>query len=755
MTWQKDLGIGRYGSKMRARVDLVSQNLSANRSYIRVRIYAYNGGYSRTYNVGTGALVAVSGTVDRSERVTFDIGGHSWGTLADWYFTVDHASSGKLNFAINHGIADTGTSALGNGGTVKLTGSLPSLILPPATPSGDSTQYLSPDRIRYSWTNESTARAPYSRLDVQCWHRSSNKWWSHGSLSESATSYTDSSIPGNNQVRYRVRAVGPGGRSGWQVGGLLGTMPTYPTDVHAVKSGQSIRVGWTDESAMTNNERTFIIADNPDGTGWVDVGTIGGSAQSWTHTDADPAVTHQYKVATRITSQITMTSNYSAHSNVVQLQAPPRQPGRVAPLLSITQVIGDAITFEWSHNPVDTTAQSAAEFQYRIDEGAWSTTPVGADQHVTITPDVGGLVRAQLDWRVRTKGAHPDWSPWSTVNGPLLSTVPYVAIQDPADGTILDTSRIAASWSYGANGEDPHLAQAEFNVRLLAGGDLLEQQTGGTAESVPLETRLDNATEYTVEVEARNGDGLWSAVDAATFTTDFPLPQPVLCFPSWDHDTATVAISFGEQEVDGHTVVDAIDVERRDAGGDWILIASGIETSTSIVDRTPRIGTVEYRAISRTVLPTETVGPETTAVWVHDRDPVYVAGGPGMDQLCLARGSSASDDVSVEQALHQFAGQAKPTAFFGDGQEYTTHFSGRILPHYPYPTSTRDEWVALLRERGLVCFRDCTGRKVFGVLTVAFSTSGNVGSVELDVQETRYTEGVRRVSDLDLEAMSS
>ncbi|WP_193118438.1 hypothetical protein [Brachybacterium tyrofermentans] len=1112
-SWSKDTSIGSYGSKMRVRVNVVRQSLSGNYTRVKVRIYAYNGGRnSPTYNQGDGASVAVSGDASHSDQVNFRIGPRSWGTLADWEFNVPHDADGRKSFRITGKLSDTGTSALGNGGSITITGSLAPLYLTPKAPSWGATSYRSADTVKVSWNRRSSARGRYDKLRVQRWARSTGKWYHRALLSGSATSYTDTSLSSNDEHQWRVRAEGPGGTSDWVSGGTLGTMPSYPTNVHAVKDGQSVRIGWTDKAAGTNRTRTFIIADNPDGAGWVDVGTIGGSAQSWTHTDADPSVTHQYKVATQIRSQITLTSNYSAHSNVVQLQAAPKQPARLGPSDSGTWEIGDTLALQWEHLAVDTTAQTSAEVWWRIEGGDWNTTVIsGAQDSFEVTPNPAGA-RARLEWRVRTKGAHPDWSPWSSTNGPLLSTRPLVLLQAPVHQEPLETSRLLADWTYEPGGPESQLQQSEWvaTLSLHGTGTAVENQAGSTASSAELQTRLANQTEYVLQLSVRNGDGLWSEPDQSVFTTDFPLPAIVEAFPVWDQASGAVNIGFGESqelrasyqwtgapgestsqmiladvpgnlldpepttaewsgsggavlsdqprgtrfpwlagitetvlqvdyagsgskyvspgsanrpvavpgkwyglaatmdiapgvkanlrlqftsgdtrassdktlppgggvvscygqavEGDGYvwpvfrpsnpeesftvagvllveadtedevkaalgrylptevhatnhvdhpdmgrgnpftsaksvavtaeadgpdglqglvtadgggtgyigaprfylvpgswlalaadigwddgityvrvqtqfydtdgeyisapqtywdraehpeavtrvstvtevpegtretrvylwlysdtdrsaldagaqvwidhvsvttaptedaatvlagdyfdgstpgvTDVDAIDVERRQPDGSWLRIASGIGTSSTITDRTPHIGDVEYRAVSRTVLPTEQEGPAATASWVHDRDPVFVNGSAGMDQLCLARGNEATDEHGVDQALHRFAGQSKPTAFFGPGQEYTTSFTGRILPHYYLPTSSRADWVALLRQRSLVCFRDCTGRKVFGVLSVDFAQTGNVETVNIGVQEADYVEGAARVSDVELE----
>lgn len=949
MAWTKTIGIGSYGSQLRVTVDLLSQNTAANRSYIRVRIEAYNGGISRTYNTGSGADWAISGTASASGSQTFNIPGRSWYTFADQNFTVDHDSAGNLSLSITGRLSNTGTTAFGNGGSATVTASLPRLVLAPTAPSWGSTSYSAPGSIRVTWTNRATARGPYSSLELQRWRTSLGKWYALGTLSSTASSYTDSSLPANEEVRYRVRAKGPGGTSAWATGGTMGTVPAAPSGVKAVKSGLAIRVSWTDNAAMQGRTRTFLIEDRPGGGSWVQVGSIGSSATSWTHNDADPAVTHQYRVRARTTSGgLDHTSGYSSASAVVQLQAAPKQPSRVGPKDSVALVIGEPVDVVWTHNPVDTTEQTAAEVQWRVDGGSWTTVPVtGSANTVAITPGTGSATRARLEWRVRTKGDHPDWSPWSAINGPVLSTVPAAVIQVPVSYEPLTTSRVAVSWAYEPGGDEVQLGQAAFAVELVRAGDVVEETAGGTGTAVDLESRLANGVEYTVRVRVRNGDALWSAWDESVFRTNFPVPAEVEVFPQWDRDDASVSLGFGESEAlratyrwtgepgastseavdadgnvvatnlvrnpfgpgmtntdgwrstagdrlevvedegrpvarfvqgtdgtgfyldppdnfvwpvgsvvrwsveikvtqpvsqvgitlstyqgaaidqtfadpgpryveqepddgwvryvregvitampdtgwvrclvwpngtgvladesilirdaivtvdapdgvgffDGDTVgttdVEGIDVERRDDGGDWVLIASGIPSSTTITDRTPRIGDVEYRAISRTALPTETIGPVAATSWPFPVEGAYVSGGPGFGRVCVGAGASATDSPGIEQSTKKLAGVKRPVAFFGEGRTHDLTYTGTIpLPPNETPVSTRDEWEALLYEYGVVCYRDPMGRKRFGIMGLSFSQDGPIESVTVDVEEVHWTESVRRVTDHELE----
>lgn len=964
-TWTREIGIGNYGSRMRTTVSLVSQDRAANTSRIRVQVSIYNGGRSRAYDYTVSW--SVSGTVSNSANGGISVNGGTWSEILNWQFTVPHNADGSKSLTINGTLGSTGTSTFGSGGTATVSGSLPRLLLAPSAPTGLTATRVSDTAQDLRWTNRPSARAPYDRLQLQRMPRSTQSFgWVATGLGGGTTSYRDSGTSGNNRYDYRVRAVNAAGASAWhRIGGTsdVSTTPAAPTGVTARKSGTSIIVSWTDQAANTMLDRTFLVEDSPDGGAWVQVGTIGDSATSWTHTAVDPSKTHRYRVRARIAENgNTLTSAYSAASDTVQLQAPPKAPALVTPRDGDTGTASTgSVEVSWTHNPVDTTAQEAYEVRYRIDGGTWQTITGATDSAADFVPvDLGLVGRVFVEWQVRTRGAHPDYGPWSPVSSFTRSSIPWVAVQAPTDGATVDTSRVAVSWEYDPVGSAPALAQAAWRVTLLdADGVTLEVASGnGAATTADLAYRLANQRTYTVRVEAANGDGVWSyAADGeVTISTDFPLPALVEAVPSWDRDEGTVTVAFEDSEEpratyrwtgtpgasaseavspDGETVrvnhatypvalgdefadfapgtggeyevswltgtedgpaggpseygravavtpapsgsggwqttassrrypvsgaagqkvtlsafvrytgdadamnytlrvyaydgstqvgmvnathtfpsgewvrasveitpdaaytavcwwlyfsggdkapagssvditgvlvelgddapgdyfdgdtpgvtdVDAIDVERNDGDG-WTLIASGIPTSTTVTDRTPRIGDVRYRAVSRTTLPTERVGPEAVAAWVHDHDPVYVSGGPGWSRTCTARGNEATDAPTIEQGVRQFAGRSLPVAFFGAARQYETTFTGRIHRHPIHPVSSRDDWVALLHEFGIVCFRDCTGRKVFGVLSTSFSTSGPVESVSLTVQQTDHTEGVPRVSDAELE----
>lgn len=967
-TWTGTRGIGNYGSQIRTVVTLLSQDRAANTSRLRVVVSIYNGGRSRSWDASVG--MAITGTVSFSGTGSVDVAGYSWQTIISREYTVAHGSDGRKSFTINGVLGTTGTSTFGSGGTASVSGTLPQLLLAPLAPVNLLANRVSDTAQRLTWGNRTSARAPYTRLQVQRTARSGGGWqYVSTSIGASAQSYQDNGTRANDRYDYRVRAVNSVGASPWarNTNGTSGvsTTPAAPSAVSAQKVGSNITVSWTDRADTVYLGRTFLIEDSPNGGAWTQVGTVTGSRTTWTHTAPSPSQTHRYRVRARITERgNTLTSGYSSASNLVQLQAAPMAPTPLSPADGASSSSGTgSVKVRWRHAPIDTTAQEAAEVQYRQNGGAWQTITVsGATDHAWVPVSWGLAGRAVVEWQVRTRGAHPSFGRWSIVRTFVETSPPYVTVQAPENGAVLDVSRVAVSWAYDPAGTAPELAQSAWEVSLYdADGGLLETTSGtGRASSARLAARLDNGAEYRVVVQAQNGDGIWSSAEdgTVTFATDFPVPPELAVSPEWSRDLATVELALhqdeeeplatyrwtgdphastservtaegvnrvnlatnpsfetgleqvgmtegssangvrslsdewaltGSQSVridpaegsngdttwypfgtapsaaavtakygmrpgevftvgatihldapqtgklyyharsiginahsedgtdhwrivmsdaapneagdhrvvltftvppeategvtiqlcngsrtepvwwdgltlekgvtpgtyfDGDTPVstDTIfaDVERNDGDG-WTLIASGIDPTTRITDRTPRLGEVRYRAISRTVLPTERTGPEAVASWVHDSDPVYVSGGTGWSRTCTARGADASDKATVEQELQQFAGSALPVPFFGEARGYETTFTGRIWQHPLHPVSTREDWVALLYEAGLVCFRDCRGRKVFGLLDVDFSTSGPSESVSITVQQARHTEGVPRVSDAELE----
>lgn len=91
-------------------------------------------------------------------------------------------------------------------------------------------------------------------------------------------------------------------------------------------------------------------------------------------------------------------------------------------------------------------------------------------------------------------------------------------------------------------------------------------------------------------------------------------------------------------------------------------------------------------------------------------------------------------------------GSTKPTTFFGSAYFKTLRFTARFVNTY-YATIQQMSNASdtLLARRGIVCFRDPKGRKIFGVLAKVSEQDeamGTLRAITYELTETNYTEAV-------------
>ncbi|HLS00696.1 MAG TPA: hypothetical protein VK054_01750, partial [Beutenbergiaceae bacterium] len=208
---------------------------------------------------------------------------------------------------------------------------------------------------------------------------------------------------------------------------------------------------------------------------------------------------------------------------------------------------------------------------------------------------------------------------------------------------------------------------------------------------------------------------------------------------------------YGGPPFDGsfedRAVADFISYQRRDSSeGTWVTLATGLDPEESITDYTPRLVAPEYRIISHTTLPSSSTGETVVVEWEHRRDPIFVNSGPDYALVCSAMGGEATDEPEIEQSSTVFEGVPMPVAIFGDTEHHEVTFSGIIHPLLVTEegVSTREEWLELLRERQVVCYRDCQGRKIYGLLNLSFSQDRLVETINLSVAQVWHEEGVRQ-----------
>lgn len=496
--------------------DRVETQISANRSRVRNYIECLNGPQGTTGSLYGGAglqRVSIDGVdsnvIQRSASSNFLASGFA-ANQRRWYLGpadtwVDHASNGTRTIVFRMTL-DYGSINESHTYT---------MVLPniPITPTGLAVERLSDTQQKLTWTRNSD----YTGVPVQ---RSTDDgpWQQIAAPTGNVATYTDTTTSANHKYEYRVAGKASAGQSAWSNIATVYTTPAAPTGVSAARNGDDIVV------SVSGTPPYATAFDVRDGS------TVVGSGVSlpWTHADPDPAVPHTYTVrATRGS----LTSAYSSPSNTVQLLSAPNPPGGLSPN---GQVRADdlPVVFQWTHNPVDSSPQSAYELRHRPPGGSWTVLSGTTASSRSVSLPVGGV-----EWEVRTKGQHPDWSGWSATATVTVIDRPGVAVISPESSW--DSSVLTVDWSWLQAQSRP---QSGWEARLLdAAGDPVETRSGsGAASSVTFTTRLFEGA-WTVQVRGATGD-VWSGWAEQGFTVAFIPPAAPVLSGVWDEGQGGVLL---------------------------------------------------------------------------------------------------------------------------------------------------------------------------------------------------------------------
>lgn len=190
---------------------------------------------------------------------------------------------------------------------------------------------------------------------------------------------------------------------------------------------------------------------------------------------------------------------------------------------------------------------------------------------------------------------------------------------------------------------------------------------------------------------------------------------------------ASTSTAVGRSEV---AAIAAI-IERRIGDGEWVTLGQ-IELPNDFIDTVPLTnGLNEYRATSVSSAPSYNVGPVVEAYGTDGQvrgncdQWVFVSYGPGFSNILRTRSNlkitSANSRVRASQA---FLGRKKPRLAVGQNTNREVGVSATL--HWDDFTPVDDEcyydsppidWEAMSDEADIVCYRDYTGRRIFGMLS--------------------------------------
>ena len=619
----------------------------------------------------------------------FSINGTAYTTTLPAGFGVKLLAYRKFAASGTATLSKQATGTMGVGGAAPL--SVGINRAKPAAPSGLSATRHNEEIQILNWSRKAT----YTSVVVQ--RRVDNGAWQQiGIASGNAYTFADVNTSFDHKYDYRVAGRTAAGQSAWSNIATIFTTPAPPTHLVAKRVGNNIEVG---------------LRFDEDGTAWVDsyeiydgAGLIASGVEylPWTHVNPNPTVPHTYSMKG---VRQGLTSALSAPSNTVQILSAPNAPTGLAPNGAV-RPSDEAVRLSWTHNPIDASAQSAYELQYRAVGGSTWTVVSGT----TAAFRELALASGSWEWQVRTKGAHPAFSAWSATATTDVVERPGVAITQP--DTVWEASVLPVEWSWLQTQGRP---QSAWRLELLnAAGDVVESRAGsGAATSATLNRRL-TAADWTVRVRAATGD-IWSDWAEEAFTVVFDPPGEPALFGEWDESQGGVELTITLSDDPESVPTAAVIVERsHDDGETWDLVVELAQDTVVLDFESVSFGDVRYRATAFTAEGATAV----TELAVEARsDAVWLAGGQGFGVTArLPYDPSIQITAGRERALKRYAGRTHPVALTGQALSRTVGISGRTFDR-DEATAGVEELVRIAQlETELFLFRDPDGRRIYGAI---------------------------------------
>lgn len=522
------------GASGRIEVNLSEGTLDPanNRSYIYWTAYLYERENSpTTFGSAPGSSVTLAG------------GGTLWsGTFSfDWRPAGLQSTlvasgegwhgrnpDGSITAAIGFTMGDTDTAGAGGPSYVGLSVPLAKLTTLPGVPTGVTATRVSDTQVSITWAQTSASNgAPVSNV-IQ--RRLNNGLWEDLVTISAATSATVSVSP-NQKNEYRVAGRNAAGTTAWSAASApVYTTPAAPTGATATKNaGSDIIVSFTSRVDYPEHNHEVWHGVSVSGTITWDasaLATLAAGISTYTHAAPNSSQVHVYRVRSTAGSL----SSAWAQTSPVQLLAPPNKP--TVPAMPAFANRASALTFSWTHNPVDTTPQKSYEFAYSTNGGStWTTTgKVTSAVNSTTRPANSHPANTALTMRVRTWGSATTGgsdgtgaSPWSDLRTVTYKTLPVASITSPTNGATLNTATLKVNVGF-SQAESASFVKAQ--LELLQGSTLIETQESSVAVGITMATQIQNDMTYTIRARVQDSNGLWSAWASNTFSVVYLAPVP-------------------------------------------------------------------------------------------------------------------------------------------------------------------------------------------------------------------------------------
>lgn len=631
--------------------------------------------------------------------------------------------------------------------------------------------------INLTRDRQNSATNPYAGIIMQWWTPDSDygSTYSNGRKAQSDIGntymYQDTLLIFNSLFRYRFRPYNSAGSAAsWTYTDFIYTVMDPPTSAKVVRnSGGGTKVTWARNANWPTHsfyKPSFRVVwqELPAGSstwgGWKydEQVTLPPGTYSWVHSTQEPGVSYRYAVQAMGVHPEGVDNAYSdyVHTNTITLDAPPMVPIILGP--NEGQRFGSDVTLAWEHNPQDGSEQTGYELEW------WTDKDTTVRKVAQTSAQSTAVIRPPQDndyvrWRVRTKGVHPSFSPWSPAQSFGVSTPPTVVLSTRPTTYWGLSPELRATFTY----TDPADERAtKYEVRTTdASGKIVREHagptavaSGGTAWSTFVPP-LPNGETLTVSVRVADEHEVFSDWATASVTGAWANPVTPELSVTWNEEDGTAAVRVQlppTTETDAE--LEAVEVFRYDGDGAWARELVGLPDASGVlewVDPAPVYGAGSHNLyVARSVSPYPTsatseiyllrVNPERCAQWFWISSNAV----PGL-RVRLRGNPSVKDTAGRERALRTFWGDAYPTEFSGVATPREIDFSGDLDPE----ASTWEQWLTVSQAEGSHVYRDPWGRRLNVSMEPATVQSGvhryEGVSVKLKVVRGPATE---RVQDL-------
>jgi len=256
----------------------------------------------------------------------------------------------------------------------------------------------------------------------------------------------------------------------------------------------------------------------------------------------------------------------------------------------------------------------------------------------------------------------------------------------------------------------------QATIELRRAGVLVEppKQTT-TLASTLLDTRMDNGATFEVRARIRDSNDLTSSDAVASFSVAYASPPPPLV-------AATYQNQFGQTQLDldfpapvsGQVAAINFTVTRQIGGQpETILEMMPVAGPVTIIDTTPTINGINRYQISAWSID-DTSAVTTIDVETTETNWAFLSTGAGWQNMIRFYGNlSFGFTMERDQNIFDAAGRAIPIGMFGENRHLSVSGAATIVAG---KGSTPQQIETFLRDATQVCYRDPSGRRMFGVI---------------------------------------